>query len=122
MRRNIDREAPIQRSIVQYLRAQYPHSALFSVPNELASKVGGRGKDRQRIIRNAQANAKRLGMLPGAPDLCMLHDGTLYAFEVKAEGNYQQKNQKAAQARFEANGGKYFVVRSIDDVREAMSE
>lgn len=122
-KRNIDREGPIQRAIVTRLRVQYPTALIFSVPNELASKVGGGkdGKSRQKMIRNAQANAKRLGMLPGMADVCILLDGRFYAFEVKAPGNYQQANQKAAQALVEANGGVYAVVRSYDDVKAAIS-
>lgn len=122
MARNVDREGPLQKAIVHYLKLQYPHSLLFSVPNELASKAGG-GKStvqRQKMIRNIQANAKKMGMLPGMADLVMLAGGRFYAFEVKAKGNYQQDNQKAAQARVEANGGVYAVVRSSDDVRAVL--
>jgi hypothetical protein len=124
--RNIDHESPIQISIFDYLQCQYPRALIFSVPNELASKVGGGGKTpaerqrRQNMIRNVQAKAKKMGMLPGMGDIAMLHDWVFYVFEVKAKGNYQQPNQKAVQATTEANGGHYFVVRSIDDVRKAM--
>lgn len=122
MARQTDREGPIQAAIVSYLRTQFPHACMFSVPNELASKVGAGRKDRQKAIMLAQARAKKQGMLPGAPDLVMIHQGEFYAFEVKAEGNYQQQNQKAAQASIEANGGRYFVVRSVDDVAEIMAD
>lgn len=120
---SVDREGPIQRSIVEYFRAQYPKGFLFSVPNELASKAGGgqKGKAAQDRIRNVQAAAKRLGMLPGAPDLCLLLDGIFYAFEVKAEGNRQQQNQMDAEYACVANGGRYFVVRSVLDVQEVMA-
>lgn len=122
MARNIDRESPIQRSGFQYLKAKYPRALIFSVPNELASKVGGGvdGRKRQQMIRNIQANAKKMGMLPGMGDLCMLLNGRFFVFEFKAKGNYQQANQKAAEALVDANGGYYFVVRSIDDIQEAL--
>jgi len=126
MGRNKDREGPIQKAIVDFLKKQYPRGLIFSVPNELASKVGGgdytpAGKiKRQKMIRNVQAKAKELGMLPGMSDLCLLLDGMFYAFEVKAEGNKQQPNQKMAQINIEANGGVYAVVRSIDDVQDVM--
>jgi len=122
MTRKVDREGPIQKAVVEYLNRQYPTALIFSVPNELASKVGG-GKTtqaRQNIIRNVQAQAKRMGMLPGMADVCMLFEGRFYAFEVKARGNYQQDNQKDAQALVEANGGFYAVVRSIDDVKSVL--
>jgi hypothetical protein len=123
MARNVDREHPIQCAIVDYLKIQYPKALVFSVPNELASKVGGgeRSAKRQTIIRNVQVKAKRSGMLPGMADVCMLLDGRFYAFEVKAPGNYQQDNQRDAQAAVEANGGVYAVVRSIDNVKAVLS-
>ncbi|QDP65832.1 MAG: hypothetical protein Unbinned7865contig1001_31 [Prokaryotic dsDNA virus sp.] len=126
MGRNVDREGPIQKACYKFLCTQYPRALIFSVPNELASKVGGgdytpAGKiKRQRMIRNVQARAKELGMLPGMSDLCMLLDGIFYAFEVKAEGNKQQDNQNDVQAVTEANSGVYAVVRSIDDIKEVM--
>ena len=126
MARNVDREGPIQKAIFTYLKTQYPKALIFSVPNELASKVGGGGKQesekarRQIMIRNIQAKAKLMGMLPGMADLCMLLEGSFYAFEVKAKGNKQQTNQQDAEYAVDTNGGYYFVVRSIDDVKEAM--
>jgi len=122
MGRNIDREGPIQKACYQFLRTQYPHALVFSVPNELASKVGGGsdGKKRQSVIRNVQVNAKKMGMLPGMGDLCMLNSGRFYVFEIKAKGNYQQNNQKDVERVVDANGGYYFVIRSIDDLKEAL--
>ena len=122
MARNKDVEGPIQKSIFEGLQRQYPKALIFSVPNELASKAGGGkdGKARQQMIRNIQAKAKAMGMLPGMADLCMLLEGLFFAFEVKAKGNYQQPNQKDAQAVIEANCGYYFVVRSVDEAIDAV--
>lgn len=126
MARNIDWESPIQTAICSYLKLQYPRALIFSVPNELASKVGGGVKTqaerarRQNMTRNTQAKAKAMGMLPGMADLCMLHDGQFYAFEVKHGKNKQQPNQVDAERSVDINGGRYFVVRSIDDVQDAM--
>ena len=124
MARNIDREGPIQVAIVSGLKLQFPKALIFSVPNELASKVGG-GKDgakRQHIIRNVQAKAKKAGMLPGMSDLVMLLEGQFFSFEVKFGYNKQQPNQEAVQVVVEANGGIYAVVRSFDDVMAVIRE
>ena len=122
MARNKDVEGPIQQSVFDGLQCQYPKALIFSVPNELASKAGGGkdGKARQHMIRNIQAKAKKMGLLPGMADLCMLLEGLFFAFEVKAKRNYQQPNQKDAQAVIEANGGYYFVVRSVDEAIAAV--
>lgn len=119
-----DREGPIQIAICTFLKTQYPSALVFSVPNELASKAGaGLPKWKQATtIRNIQSKAKKMGMLPGMGDLCMLWNGLFVVFEVKAPGNSQQDNQKTAQEVVELNGGTYAVVRSIDDVRSVMSD
>jgi len=115
----VDRESPIHRSILSYLRLALPGALIFHPANEIASKIPG-ATPKQRML--AQARAKAMGMLPGAPDLVVLFQGRFIAFEVKAPGNYQQVNQRAAQALIEANGGAYYVVRSIDDVKAALAE
>lgn len=40
------------------------------------------------------------------------------AVEVKLEGTYQTPEQKAFQAAWEASGGLYVIVRSLDDAVE----
>lgn len=118
-----DREGPIHRSILQYLRAAYPDAFVFHPANEIASKslrkFGPRG---QQAAAAAQSKAKALGMVSGVPDLVMIHRGAVIGFEVKAKGNYQKPSQKAVEAAWGAAGGRYYVVRSIDDVIEAMNE
>lgn len=118
------KEDTIQRAIFQFLCYQYPQAVVFSVPNELASKAGaGLSKHKQATtIRNIQGNAKKMGLLPGMADLCMLWGGQFFAFEVKAKGNYQQANQKDVQAAIERNGGIYAVVRSVVDVQNVMAQ
>lgn len=107
-----DREGPIHRACLDYLKTQYPRALIHHSPNENSMK----GKDVARLI----AKNKDMGMVPGFPDIVMLHKGRFYAFEVKAEGNTQEDNQKATQRVIEANGGLYAVVRSVDDVVETM--
>lgn len=112
MGKNTDREGPIHLAILNYLRMKYPRALVHHSPN--ANTM--RGKDVARLI----AKNKHMGMLPGFPDLIMLHHGTFYAFEVKAPGNKPQDNQLEVGAAIEANGGCFAIVRSIDDVIEAM--
>ncbi|MAM60844.1 VRR-NUC domain-containing protein [Maritimibacter sp. UBA3975] len=107
-----DREGPIHKACLDYLRTQYPRALIHHSPNENSMT----GKDVARLI----SKNKDMGMMPGFPDILMLHNGRFYGFEVKAEGNTQQENQKDAQRLIEANGGVYAVVRSIDDVMEVM--
>lgn len=54
----------------------------------------------------------------GLPDIIIVKDGWFVALEVKKKGTYQSKEQKEFEANVKAAGGEYYVVRSIDDVRE----
>ena len=114
MGRNVDREGPIQRAILEYLRLRYPHAAIHASPNANTMK----GRNVMLMI----AKQKSLGMRPGWPDIEMIHEGRFYAFEVKAEGNRQQDNQKDVERDLRAAGGFYAVVRSVDDVIETMAD
>lgn len=52
----------------------------------------------------------------GAPDIFVVKDGSIYGLEVKSKVGRQNDNQKAFQQGFEAAGGKYHIVRSLEDV------
>ena len=110
----VNRESPIHRSILAYLRTQYPSALIHHSANE--SHLRG------KAAMMASVRKKREGMVPGFPDLMMLNNGSFWAFEVKAKGNYASDKQKAVGALIEANGGKWAVVRSIDDVKGCISE
>jgi hypothetical protein len=112
----VDREGPIHRSILAYLRREYPAALIHHSRNEMNLKASPKSK------AIAQSKAKAMGMLTGFPDLMMLNNGSFWAFEVKAKGNYASDKQKAVGALIEANGGKWAVVRSIDDVKGCISE
>ena len=103
------REAPIHKAILRYLSYALPGAWIMHPANELA--MGG---DR-RAKAIAQAKAKSLGMLPGAPDIIALWHGNLWAFEVKAPGNYPTDTQKTVGAHIERMGGRWAVVRSVDE-------
>lgn len=109
MTRRIDREGPIHRAILGYLRAQFPSAVIHHSPNE----VSLRGKDVARAI----AKAKGLGMAVGFPDLLMIHDGHTVAFEVKAEKGRATDAQSNIGELMIANGAMWAVVRSVDDVK-----
>jgi hypothetical protein len=109
-----DREGPIHRTILQWLRTFLPDAIVHHSANE-----GVRGG-----FRGARdgANRKAMGQVAGFPDLLVLpwsHIGPLL-FEVKAPGNYADSNQKALHGRLEALGYRVAVVRSIDDTRAAL--
>lgn len=109
------REAPVQRSIVTYLRTALPDAVIHHARGE----INKRGRDIAREL----GQAKALGALKGFPDLIVIlpaHLGVLF-FEVKPEGGYPSDAQKHLHGKLDALGYRVAVVRSIDDVRERLA-
>lgn len=116
MGKRVDREGPVQRAIVEYLRSVMPWAIVHHCKNE----INKRGKH----IQIELVNAKRKGAVTGFPDLLVLpyaEIGALF-FEVKAEGNYATKEQKVVHDQMRDLGYRVAVVRSVEDVREALAE
>lgn len=112
----VDRESPIQRAIVAYLRAVLPGSIIHHARNE----INKRGK----AIAIELAKAKAKGAVTGFPDLIVLpfsHIGPFF-LEVKAEGNYATEAQREVHRQMADLGYRVAVVRSVDDVRERLAE
>ena len=114
MPKHTDRENPIQRSIIAYLRLVLPDCIIHHSPNEF----GMSGADVARQI----AKHKHNGMLPGWPDLHVIADGAQFFLEVKAEGNSLTPAQKSVHADLERHGQRVAVVRSIADVQERLDD
>lgn len=107
-------EAPIHRSILDWLRTVLPDARVIHVANE----VDARGAD----IARAVAKSKSLGMVPGFPDLAVfLPNGGIVMFEVKAPGGRLSDNQAALHEWFHQRGHKVATVRSIEDARTALA-
>jgi len=54
----------------------------------------------------------------GLPDINVIAGGLYYGIEVKRPKTYQSKDQKTMQALIEKHCGKYFIVRSVEDVQK----
>jgi len=54
----------------------------------------------------------------GIPDIIVIKDGFFIGLEVKRGKTYQSQNQKLFEKECKEAGAEYYVVRSIDDVRE----
>lgn len=109
------REREIVVAILEYLARAYrewcfvrvePVSAMRMALKAKGIMHGGRWKD----AAWADGVADILGIGPAAP----------IAFEVKSKSGQQRPSQVEFQRRWERAGGRYYIVRSIDDVMEAM--
>lgn len=59
--------------------------------------------------------AKAIGVVPGVLDLICYWKGVMYAFDVKIDSDRFSDDQKAFIAQVEANGGKCYEIRSLED-------
>ncbi len=61
-----------------------------------------------------------LGSTPGIPDICGIWQGKFLAIEIKTAKGKLSPQQERKIAEITAHGGLAFVVRSIDDLIEAL--
>lgn len=97
---------------MSYLEVALPGSVVMHPANEIPLKGPA--------VRRALAKAKWNGTRPGYPDIITHWNGRTFLFEVKAKGNYMTKTQREMRERLEANNIPFAVVRSVDDVAEAL--
>lgn len=95
-------EANIQKTILEYLEYKRIFHWRQNSGAMPIQAVGGR-----RFVRFGKV---------GAPDIFVLKGGVLHGLEVKTNIGKQNENQKQYQTDFTLAGGKYFVVRCLDDV------
>ena len=98
-------EKDIQHAICEYLAAKH---YFFWRQNTAPSvtKIGGKIQFRRMPPFS----------LTGVPDILMIHRGTFWGLEVKRQGTKQSENQVEFDRRCRIAGGRYEVVRSLDDV------
>ena len=104
-------ENALQKAIVQYLRVNGFYA--FSIYNG-ASTVISRGM--LRFKRNPPDRPR------GIPDICAMKDGKVLFFEVKTKTGRLSVDQALVHSEMLRKGVKVYIVRSIDDVKAAVSE
>ena len=116
MGKRVDREGPIQRSVVEYLRQALPMAVVHHCKNEINKRGANIALELHR--------AKLAGAVKGFPDIIVLPFSVMgpIFFEVKAPGNYPDPDQRALHGVLRELGYPVAVVRSIDDVRTALTE
>lgn len=108
------KESDVQNSICEYLETR--RRCFFRLNNIPAFNRGVGGVITMRRLPKYTPK--------GLPDIVVVVGGLFYGLEVKkpdsvdSKKTYQSKDQKEFQALVEKHGGKYFVVRSIDDVQK----
>ncbi len=102
------KESEIQKQIVEYLN--YRKDVYFTRNNSFAGKIM-RGNGSVGYIKNNK---------PGAPDIIILFKGRYIGAEIKNKTGHQAEVQKQAEADIRRNGGEYYIVRSLEEIREIL--
>jgi len=107
-------ETLLQIQIVEYLSliAQKNDFIFFSIPNE-GAMTGAGGK----LPFALMTTLKKMGMLPGVPDLCIIKNGRAYFMEVKTEKGVLSKQQGIIKLALADRKCLARVVRSLEDVK-----
>ena len=117
-------ESTIQTNICTYLSliAHTTGIVYFSVPNEGIMTVLMAFKIDKITCFKIVKHFKKLGLLPGTNDLVLVHMGMYYGLEVKTAVGVQSPEQVRFMDNVRKAGGKYEVVRGIEDVQEILKE
>lgn len=102
-------ESDIQKSIIEYLRRQYPDALVLRMP--VAGVMRG-GMGHRGVAKSP---------LTGCPDILFYLNGDLIGFEIKTKSGKVSPEQFRFHARIEKAGGRVFVVRAIEDVVTVMA-
>lgn len=85
----------------------------------MTAAMYGMEPNRRHAIKN---KFKKMGMVPGVPDLCLLHDGRAYMFEVKRLGEkLTERQEKIHELLYEINICA-FVVSDVEHVTYILNE
>jgi hypothetical protein len=101
------KESIIQQQICEYLSIR--GIFFFSIPNE-----------HYNISHRQLMTLKKMGLVSGMPDLCILHGGRVYFLEVKNETGTLSDNQKNIHAILSDKGYPVSIVRSVENVESAL--
>ena len=76
-------------------------------------------KNNSGALPTASGGFIRFGAV-GSPDICVIKDGQFIGIEIKTPKGKQSDTQKEFQGRLELAGGKYYIVRSLEEVTKIL--
>ena len=102
-------ESQMQKNCVRWFRSQYKGPLLLTFPNG-GYHLAGNAKARAMQVNRMKAE----GMMVGASDLVLIHNGGVAFMEAKTPKGKLSDNQKAFRDAVQALGYTYTVFRSLD--------
>ena len=114
------KESIIQQQICDYLSAVGVF--YFSPLNEVAMMLFMAFKISKEVSFKIMTHLKKMGLLPGIPDICILANNTCYFLEVKNETGKPSKQQLLIHNILTEKNFKVAIVRSVEDVQKIIKE
>lgn len=107
-------ETLLQIQIVEYLSliASKNDFIFFSIPNE-GAMTAGKGKVDYALM----TTLKKMGMLPGIPDLCIIKNQRAYFIELKSKKGVLSKQQITIHKAITETECPVCTARSLEDVK-----
>ena len=113
------KESIIQQQICDYLSAA---GVFYFAPlNEVAMMLFMAFKISKEVSFKIMTHLKKMGLLPGIPDICILANNTCYFLEVKNETGKPSKQQLIIHKALIDRGYRVAIVRSVEDVKTILT-
>lgn len=74
-------------------------------------------KNNSGALPTASGGFIRFGAV-GSPDICLVKDGFFIGLEIKTSKGKQSDGQKQFEKKLKEAGGEYYIVKSLDDLKE----
>ena len=113
------KESIIQQQICNYLSVVGVF--YFSILNEAAIMILKMFHIPDAVSYRIVSFLKKMGLLPGIPDICILANNTCYFLEVKNETGKPSKQQLIIHKALTDKGYKVAIVRSVEDVKTILT-
>ena len=118
------KESDIQKSIIDYLSyiARSRNFFFFSIPNEgamITAMIAGMTSKTMAIMIN---HFKKMGMVPGIPDLCILFESKAIFIEVKKPGEKPTPGQEIIHNVMEKTGHVVWIASSVEEIEQILKE
>lgn len=113
-------ESQIETSICHYLHVKGYFFWKQPMRGYFSGKVSGKDSRGHSVMVGHFRKDVNPYVRPGIPDIIMVKNGQFIGFEVKSKKGIQSETQVSFQGDLERAGGKYFIVRSIEDVETVL--
>jgi hypothetical protein len=118
------KESSIQKQIAIYLSTIAADKGLlfFSIPNESLSTALRMFSIPKDTAAKLSMHFKKMGLLPGIPDMCILWNGKAIFVEVKKPGERPREDQERIHRLIKKTGHSVWTVFQWEDIKGVLTQ